>query len=134
MDKPDLSGSWTLNRHKSRLQIPMPDSTVFSIDHREPRFHIERTHIVGDTRDTFSIDLMTDGRTVHASHRGIEIRARAYWEGDVLVFDSLMTLGDESGTNVVRYELADEGKSFIALEKVDLKGHEHTNRWVFDRQ
>jgi len=123
-----------MNRAKSLLQIPSPDSTVFVIRHEEPRIRIERTHVSGDARDTFSIDLTTDGMTVEATHRGIDIRSRAYWEGATLVFDSVMTQGGETGTNIVRYEIADAGRTFIAVEKVDFAGHAHTNRWVFDRQ
>jgi len=134
MARPDLSGTWTLNRQKSRLEIPMPDSTVFVIAHREPQFHLERTHIVGETRDLFSIDLTTDGRIVQAVHRGISIASRAFWDGDVLVFDSEMTMGERKGTNIVRYELGEGGNALIAGEKVDFAGHAHTNSWVFERK
>jgi hypothetical protein len=133
MEKPNLSGTWMLDRLRGRLEIPMPDSTVFVIEHREPEFHLDRTHVVGDAQDKFSIDLTTDGQAVHASHRGIDIEARAYWDGSVLVFDSTMATGSEKGSNVVRYELADRGNTFIAIEKVDFTGHQHINRWVFER-
>ena len=134
MARPDLSGTWKLNRRESRLEIPMPDSTVFVIEHREPHFRLERTHVVGEANDVFCIELTTDGRSVHAAHRGINIVSRAFWDGDVLVFDSAMTAGNQTGTNIVRYELGEGGNVFIAVEKVDMGGHAHTNRWVFDRQ
>lgn len=134
MNKPDLSGTWAINRERSRLEIPMPDSTVFTIEHREPRFHLERTHVVGETRDVFSIELTTDGRVAESTHRGIRIEARAFWDGDVLVFDSRLTLGEEKGTNTVRYELVAGGMSFIAQERVEFQSHTHSNTWVFDRQ
>jgi len=134
VNKPDLSGTWAINRERSRLEIPMPDSTVFTIEHREPRFHLERTHVVGETRDVFSIDLTTDGRVVEATHRGIRIEARAFWDGDVLVFDSRLTLGEERGINTVRYALDAGGLSFVAQERVEFQSHTHSNTWVFDRQ
>jgi len=112
----------------------MPDSTVFIIEHREPRFHLERTHVVGETRDEFQIDLTTDGRVTHSTHGGMHIESRAFWDGDVLVFDSLVTVGGEKGTNVVRYEIADGGKSLIARERVEFQSQSHSNLWVFDRQ
>ncbi len=31
----------------------------FVIEHREPRFHLEWTHVFGGNSDIFSIDLMT---------------------------------------------------------------------------
>jgi len=134
MGRPDLSGRWALNREKSRLEIPMPDATEFLIEHREPQFHLKRTHVTGNARDTFAIDLITNGPAVQLTHRGIDIQSRAYWEGDALVFDSAMGMGSERGTNIVRYALVDGGRTFVAVEKVRFAGHTHTNRWVFDRQ
>lgn len=134
MSRPDFSGTWRFNPSKSRLQIPLPESTVFVIDHREPHFHLERTHVFGETSDTFVIDLTTDGQTVRKSHRDVQILARLYWDAQALVFNSHVIRGNEKGTNIVRYQLADQGRTFIALEELSLPDHKHTNTWVFDRQ
>ena len=133
-DKPDFSGVWRFNPGKSLLEIPSPDSSIFVIKHREPQFHIERTHTIGETSDTFSIDLTTDGGIVTKSHRGIEIRARMYWDADVLVFDSKLSQGSQKGSNIVRYQLAEGGETFIAIELMTLGDHCHKNKWVFERQ
>jgi hypothetical protein len=57
MTKPDFTGTWKLNHGKSSLQIPAPESTIFVIEHSEPHFHLERTHVFGGNSDTLSIDL-----------------------------------------------------------------------------
>lgn len=133
MGRPDFSGVWIFNRELSSLQIPAPDSTVFLIRHHEPEFHLERTHVFGDIRDVFSIDLVTDGKSVELTHRDTVISARLYWEAEELVFYSELRRGEEFGTNVVRYQLTNGGRTFTALERLDSAGQSHVNTWVFDR-
>jgi hypothetical protein len=133
MERPDFSGVWNFNPTMSSLQIPPPDSTVFVIRHQEPRFHLERTHVFGETRDIFSIDLVTDGRCVELTHGDMIIRASLYWEADALVFNSELRRGEASGTNIVRYQLTDNGRTFIALERLSFGEHSHVNTWVFER-
>ena len=134
MKTPDFTGTWRFNPAKSLLQIPPPDSTIFVIEHLEPYFHLERTHVVGPTSDTFTIDLIADGQPVRKRHGDIDILARMYWENEVLVFHSELKRGTEAGTNIVRYHLADQGHTFTALEEVRMPEHTHTNKWVFDRE
>jgi hypothetical protein len=134
MAKPDFTGTWQFNPNKSSLQIPAPESSTFVIEHNEPRFHLERTHVFGGKGDTFSIDLLTDGQAVVLHHGDFEIRASLAWEGETLVFDSTLARAGEQATNLVRYTLVDEGRLFIAEEQLRSAGYSHDNTWVFDRQ
>lgn len=131
--KPDFSGEWTLNREKSRLQTPMPDSTLFLIEHREPAFRLTRTHVVKGKADTFSIDLTTDGKEVVKQTPEETLHSRAYWEGRKLVFDSRIVRGSREATNVVRYSLSDDGRVFTAEETFRGPKVKYDNVWVFDR-
>jgi hypothetical protein len=131
--KPDFSGTWQFNPARSVLQIPPPDSTVFVIDHREPLFRITRTHVVGDKSDTFTLDLTTDGKEVALDREGLHLRARAYWDGATLVFDSKLTRGGVEGTNIVRYALAKDALSFTAEERFRSAARSYDNLWVLDR-
>jgi hypothetical protein len=56
------------------------------------------------------------------------------WEGDTLVFDSRLKREGEQATNIVRYSLSADGRTFIAEEQLHGREHSHDNRWVFDRQ
>jgi hypothetical protein len=132
--KPDFSGTWQFNRRKSSLQIPPPDSTIFTIEHHEPRFHLARTHVFAGKSDTFSIDLTTDGETVVRDHGNMKIYVRLYWEGETLVFDSKLEREGEKATNVVRYKLADDEQTFIAEERFHSEQRSYENTWVFDRR
>ncbi len=133
-NKPDFSGSWLVNRAKSVLHIHAPDSTSFFINHHEPIFGLQRTHTVGETKDDFAIRLNIGGETITTSHRDLNISARAYWDGNVLVFHSDIMKGHEEGTNIVRYELSDDGRTIIADEDFRSSTLNYTNRWVLEKQ
>jgi hypothetical protein len=106
MAKPNFTGTWKFNPGKSVLQIPAPDSTIFIVEHMEPIFRLSRTHVVGVKSDTFSLELTTDGTEVVILQGDLRLRARAYWEGETLVFDSHLLRGGEDATNILRYKLA----------------------------
>lgn len=134
MAKPDFTGAWKFNPEKSSLQIPAPESTLFAIEHSEPRFRLERTHVFGGNSDTFCIDLTTDGKTVVRVHAGFEIHADLRWEGATLIFNSRLEREGEQATNIVRYILSDDGQTFIAEEQFRGKQYSYDNKWVFDKQ
>jgi len=58
--KSDFSGTWNFVPAKSKMQIPVPTSAIFRVDHREPVFKISRTLVQGGKRDDWKIDLTTD--------------------------------------------------------------------------
>lgn len=134
MVKPNFTGTWKFSTSKSSLQVPAPDSSTFVIKHQEPQYHFTRTHIIGEDSDTFSIDLTTDGREYVQSIGDVGMHARLYWDGDMLVFDSILSQGDMQVINVVRYHLEDNGQTLIADEHAEGGQHAHDNHWVFDKE
>jgi len=134
MNLPNFTGNWTFDREASTLEITPPDSSIFNIVHREPQFHLERTHRVGDVSDTFSIDLTTDGREMKFIRDETEVHARLFWENETLAFHSELRKGDQQGSNNVRYRLTNGGKTFIAEEVVSFGAHRHKNVWVFNKE
>lgn len=134
MPKPDFTGTWRFNAAKSTLQIPAPDGTLFIIDHREPLLHISRTHTVGEKRDTFSLDLTTDGQEVSVSRDDVQLDARAYWDDDTLVFDTRLVRAGEEATNAVRYTLSTDRLSFVAEERFRSASLNYDNVWIMQRE
>jgi hypothetical protein len=58
-----------------------------------------------------------------------------YWEGSSLVLDmKMVTKEGEKATNLVKYSLSDDGKTFIALEHYKDSTEEHLNKWAFDKK
>ena len=104
------------------------------IEHREPHFHLERTHVSGRNSDTFTIDLTTDNETISKNHGGMEIYAHMFWQAEALVFDSEVRREGKQGKNVVTYQLADNGQTFIADEQFSSTDLNYKNKWVFDKQ
>jgi hypothetical protein len=131
--KPDFSGVWSLNLQKSKLQIPAPDSGVFTIDHKEPGFRLSRTFVKGGQSDVWSIDLTTDGKEVVQEEKTETFRGRLSWEGNNLVLNSTITITDRTATNVVRYRLSDDGLTLTATESFRGPRLKYDNVWVFDK-
>ena len=68
------------------------------------------------------------------THAGFEIHASLRWEGETLLFDSTLEREGEQATNIVRYQLSDDGQMFIAEERFRGREHSYENTWVFDKQ
>ena len=136
--KPNFSGTWVLNTAASKLELKNPPiASTFTIQHREPNFHLKRTHVFANgKRDTWGIDLITDGKhkVVRKDGPARDV-TRMYWDNAVLVLEEKETAPDGSfGTNVVRYTLSEDGKTMTASEHEEYPGGQLTNKWVFDKQ
>ena len=58
-----------------------------------------------------------------------------YWEGSSLVLDmKMLTKKGERATNLVKYSLSKDGKTFMALERYEDSTEHHLNKWVFDKK
>ena len=134
MAKPNFTGTWEFNSSKSTLQIPRPDATVFTIDHREPIFRFSRTHIVQGKTDTLELHLTTDGKEVVGEHGELRFRSRAYWDGDTLVFETHLEQKEEDGVNIVRDTLSNTGHLLLADEHLRSRTINYNNMWVLDKQ
>ena len=134
MTKPDFTGTWKFNSAKSVLQMPPPESSIFVIEHSEPHFRLERTHVFDGKNNTFSVALTADGESTALNLGGFESQSKLYWEGDSLVFDSRFVHEGEQASNIVRYRLEDAGQTLIAEEQLRSTQHKHDNSWVFDKQ
>ncbi len=131
--KPDFSGTWRANFAKSKLQIQQPESTVFVLDHREPRFILSRTHTFAGKSDTWGIELITDGKETVRKESGRALHVRLTWEGDSLVFDVELDLPEGKGHDRVKYSISPDGKTFTAQESYRDPKTSYDNLWVFDR-
>lgn len=130
--RPNFTGTWALNLARSRLAIPAPDSTIFVIRHEEPTVRMFRTHARAERLDTVTITLRTDSSEVLWEHRGAKVTSRTWWDGSELVFWSGFARDTVRASQVVRYSLSADRKTFTAVESVDAGAASHVNRWVLD--
>ncbi len=133
-DRPNFSGEWSLNLTRSTLATKGIEAGTARIVHREPAFSFARTFTTKDGPDSVSYEMTTDA-TEKVAREGKKTRhSRLYWEGDQLVLDEKIELGGRTATNVVRYSLADGGKTLIAKESFRGPKFQYENSWVFDRR
>jgi hypothetical protein len=134
--KPNFSGTWIFNAQKSTLQDPAPSSVKFQIEQHDPHIRLSRTQVYGGQSNTWSVDSGTDGQKEVVQHSALYTsHIRMYWDGDTLVMDEKITAGDGSkATNTVKYTLADDGKTLVAVESEETPVGKATNKWVYDKQ
>lgn len=130
--KPDFSDEWNFVAGRSKLQIPVPDSGVFRLDHREPVLRLSRTLVSKGKSDTWSIDLTTDGQEAVQHGSSETTRGRLYWDGNDLIFDSKIILKDREATTIVRYHLSDGGRTLTATESFRGPVVKYDHVWVFE--
>lgn len=134
--KPNLSGIWVFNAQKSTLQDPAPSSMTFKIEQNDPHLRLSRTQIYSGKSDTWTLDTVTDGQKEVVQHSALYTsHIKMYWDGDTLVLDEKITAGDGSkATNTVKYTLASDGKTLLAVESEETPVGKATNNWVYDKQ
>lgn len=134
--KPNFSGTWIFNAQKSTLQDPAPSSMTFQIEQHDPHLRLSRTQVYGGKSDTWTLDAVTDSSREVVQHSALYTsHIRRYWDGDALVLDEKITAGDGSkATNRLKYTLAGDGKTLVAVESEETPVGKATNKWVYDKQ
>ena len=110
--RPDFSGEWVLNRATSSLQgdTAAVASGVVRIQHRDPAFTFQRTFVVNQQSLDASYEIRTDGREIAAASRGLKSMVAARVAGPSLALTALINGPRGEVSNIVRYELLDEGR------------------------
>jgi hypothetical protein len=133
MIAPDFTGRWRFDAEQSRLQIALPDAVELTIEQEDPRFRLERMLVFGDRRDQFAIGLEIGAEARPVTRHGATLHPSLQWDGETLVFRTLIDAGDGQATNVVRYSLQEGGGQLVADEEFTGPGQYYVNRWVFRR-
>ena len=118
MQKPDLSGEWTLNVGASALSAvvaPVVQSGFVRIEHREPAIAVH-------------LSITMDGKPFE-----VRFERASNWEGEALAFIDSMDTPDGELMISFRYQLEDSGRRLRATERLRGAGREQDNVWVFDR-
>jgi hypothetical protein len=131
--RPDFSGSWILVPARGSLQVPVPSSRVFVIEHREPAFRMVRISVTDGETDEFSIDPRTDGSETSKSEPGSVAPALMHWDGSRLVYQTVILTNNRTASGIARYELADDGNSLTARESFRGPVLKVDDVWVFEK-
>jgi hypothetical protein len=134
--RPDFSGEWVLDRSASSLQgeLAAVESGVVRIKHLDPAFVFNRMFMVSGKPLENAFDIRTDGKELLNADRGMTSRSRLEWQGNSLLLTVLIDAPRGTVSNVVRYELLDEGRRLRAVEDVGGAAPGHHNVWIFSRR
>jgi len=132
--RPDFSGIWKLDKGKSSLQAPAPDTSIFYIDHSDPRFWLNRAHIVDGVADLFSINVLTDRKNDVTKWGDDSIVNRCRWEGDKLVLESQERRDRKESLTVLKFSLSPDGKTLTAEERFTGPDRKLENILVLQRE
>jgi hypothetical protein len=118
VQKPDLTGEWTLNREASALSpvvAPVVQGGFVKIEHREPTVSVH-------------LSITMDGKPFDA-----RFQRSSEWDGEALIFTDRIPTPNGEMTIVFRYELQEGGHRLRAAEQRRAPDREQDNVWVFDR-
>ena len=122
--KPDLSGTWELDRAKSDFglfrdrPLSKADSTLV-VTHRDPELKIERTLKLNGQQEAKQFSYYTDGRgeTNPATIGAGEVKSKTKWEGDKVAAHSKLTWPGRDGAAgaeldvTQRWQVSSDGKT-----------------------
>lgn len=134
--RPNFTGRWVLNLERSTFELEQARQVVsgeLDITHSDPVFKFRRTFRTGERDSKFAYELRTDGYEVEGERDGRKFRSRLTWDGDALVYTTEFIRTEGSATDVVRYSLADRGRTLRADETFDGPQLKYHNLWVFER-
>lgn len=134
--KSDFSGTWQLNPEMSRFdkELPAPKSMTLTIEHHEPKLHVEIRSETKQGSQYLVFDLTIDGPEVKETISGVTYTADAYWadtDGTRLGLD--ITQQSPNGavlTNRVM-KLGSEGKMVTTVLTVQSQGHKDQVAYEF---
>lgn len=132
--RPDLSGTWLLDKGKSSLQAPAPDTSVLYIDHSDPRFLLTRAHVVDGVADLFNILVLADGKDDVKKWRNHKVVNRCAWEGDRLVLESKERLDRKESLTVMKFSLSPDGRTLTVEERFTGPDRKVENTLVLQRE
>lgn len=132
--RPNFSGTWKLDKAKSSLQAPAPDTSILYIDHSGQRFRLTRAHVVDGEADLFSIIVLTDGKDDVKKWKDHRIANRCHWEGDELILESRERLGRKETLVVMRHSLSADGNTLTVEERFAAPERKYQNTLVLQRE
>ena len=128
--KPDFSGSWKMNREKSKFADGGPDNILIKIDHKEPAFVEDWSISTPNGERSFQAKYTTDGKETEQEVMGRTAKTSAKWEGDTLMID----WRSEGNFFKRKITLSADGKTMTKVVSQDDGGEKREDTVVFEKQ
>lgn len=128
--KPDFTGSWKLNREKSKFERGGPEDLLIKIDHKEPTFAEEWKMTTQNGERSFQAKYTTDGTESEQEVIGRTAKTSAKWEGDALVIE----FKAEGGFFKRKVTLSADGKTITKVITQSGNNGQTEDTVVFEKQ
>ena len=127
--KPDLSGTWNLDKEKSEMgggpgggqRMVSPSMTI---EHKDPQLTIKRKFEFQGEERTRELKYTTDGKpNTNEGFRGRSMKSKTFWEGDKLVIETTRETQQGNLETKEVYSLSNDGKTLtIEMSRKDAGG------------
>ena len=128
--KPDFSGSWKMNREKSKFERGGPEDLLIKIDHKEPAFVEDWKMTTPNGERSFQAKYTTDGKETEQEVIGRTAKTSAKWEGDALVIE----FKSEGGFFKRKITLSADGKTITKVVTQSGDNGQTEDTVVFEKQ
>jgi hypothetical protein len=135
--KPDFTGTWKINLSKSKFTQqhgPARAGDVYKIKYSGPKLEME--HLFSSRSETYSYVIDGKEHTANRSALDGELRAKAYWDGNVLVIDKSQFTSSGMSTWTTRFALSPDGMTLGVTQRVakSLMGNGFDEELTYDKQ
>ena len=128
--KPDFSGTWKMNREKSKFERGGPDAILIKIDHKEPAFAENWTVSTPDGERSLQAKYTTDGKETEQEVMGRTAKTSAKWDGDALVIE----FKTEGGFFKRKITISADGKTITKVVTQSGDNGQTEDTVVFEKQ
>jgi len=118
--KPNFTGVWQLDATKSYMRGRTFTRMIAKIDHREPT--LAQTVVVIDAnggRQQLTFELLTSGEESVNAVGGGQMRTRASWEGEELLIESWLAVGEHTSHFRDYWRLSNAGDTLTMEHRDD---------------
>ncbi len=134
-DKPNFSGTWTLQTAKSDFgSFPPPTKSTLKVDHQDPKLNFTSIAETEMGEQTIELKLLTDGTETTNEVMGMQVKTTAKWDGSAIAMQSKVTTPNGDVTLDERWSLADDGKTLTIDRKWTGGFGETTQKLVHAKQ
>src|SRR4051812_1794195 len=108
---PNFSGTWKMDSERSDFgSVPKPASFVRTIEHQDPKIHVNTNFSTPDGNAVTDVRYTTDGKENVNTVRGSEWKSTMVWDGNSLELASKRTINGAEITTKERWTVTNQGK------------------------
>jgi hypothetical protein len=134
--KPNFTGKWVLNVAKSDFgPLPGPKSRTDEIAQKDTHLTVTRHQVApNDQTSTVKVECVIGGGDCTTTYQQGQLKAKASWDGQALVVDSVLSSGGVDAQVRDLYTLSADGKVLTIRRHIATGDGEGDQAFVLDKQ